>query len=254
VGAFTLRFPVRADATTRQRDDVAGPGTRAGDRWSTPEPRTERIVPDERLPPSPALGALPAGLWAAREHEETAGPVEVERPRRRAVRWAALAAMLGVAVLGVTALTLHAQRAAGGHAPSVPPAPPPAASPTSSTASPVISAPAAPSVSNGSAVALDPRSSRSAQPGIVLPRAAIAASSAAAAAAPADDCAGEVAFYSNDAWVIRGGPSTVESPAKNLVWRCGTFNLVAHSRFDPTQVKSTTISVSPKRRAVWDLR
>jgi hypothetical protein len=77
VGAFTLRFPVRADATTKQRDPEGDAGPRPPDRWNAPEPRTERIAPDERppftfggppgqarLPPDPPSSGEPWGLPA----------------------------------------------------------------------------------------------------------------------------------------------------------------------------------------------
>ena len=72
--------------------------------------------------------------------------------------------------------------------------------------------------------------------------------------APAEDCAGDVAFFSDTSWTITGGPRAVQSPSGPMTWPCGTYAIVATSRMDPTQVKSRSITVGPKRHTVVDLR
>jgi hypothetical protein len=64
---------------------------------------------------------------------------------------------------------------------------------------------------------------------------------------------GDVAIFSNGAWTVTGGPRAVESPAR-LSWPCGAYSLTARSRADPGETRSATLTVQPKRQAVFDLR
>ncbi len=113
VGAFTLRFP------TRQVDGASEPARASPDRWSAPEPRTERIAPVESPPSSgaPALvsdepGAPVPGARESHEAIEQDAPAApgADEPRRRALRRGAIAAVLGAALLGVVAFVTNAPR------------------------------------------------------------------------------------------------------------------------------------------------
>jgi eukaryotic-like serine/threonine-protein kinase len=260
VGAFTLRFPVRADATTRQQGSAGDAASRAPDRWSKPEPRTERIAPDEPSPGSSPPSGVATGLRAPEGAPEEGGePAELplDGPRQRSIRLGAIAAVVAAALLGVIAFFPRAPSSA---APTVPLAAPSSATPAAppeARAPPVVSvsAPPEPAVTaapapHASSRAAVPRGPASAAPPAV---AATATATATAAAAPPEDCSGDVAVFSEGAWVVSGGPRVVESPT-TVTWPCGTYALSARSRLDPGQVKTTTLTVGPKRRAVFELR
>ncbi len=277
VGAFTLRFPVRADATTRQRDEGEGTEPRP-DRWSTPEPRTERIAPEEARAapvlaeraehtdsPRPAdLGSAPYPAVHLPEPAEPPSGESMEEPRPRAVRRAAIAVLLAAAVFAVVAFAVRTPPHEGGLdaapptrgaaiAPSVPVSAAPAVAP--SEAAPSIPSPAPSSLPSTPPQPASPGGSppRRRTPPRPLGSAARSPTSAAPAAAPAG-CTGDVDFFSTEAWIITGGPRTVQSPTRNEAWACGTYALVARSRLDPTQVKTASVTVSPLAHARVDLR
>jgi serine/threonine-protein kinase len=276
VGAFTLRFPVRADATTRQHEPDADPTARPADRWNAPEPRTERIAADDLASgPLPSHGSEPfvfpvepgTGSGSVPEPVERAEPppsadAPVEGPRQRAIRRGALAAVAAAALLALVAFAVRPGPGAGAQAPSPPSSILPAATPPpeASAAGAVLSA------TPVSTVTPAPRSSTRVPPTRLTtsspagPPAATAPTGLPApaaeplkSAAPVEDCAGDVAFFSDGAWTIRGGPQPVQSPSPSVVWPCGTYALVATSRLDATS-KTRTITVGPKRRTVVDLR
>jgi hypothetical protein len=257
VGAFTLRFPVRADATTRQRDEEAGAEPRVPDRWSTPEPRTERIQPEALLETQaeaePGRGDPASAPYPAVHVPSGEVP---EAPRPRPVRWTAGAAVLAAAVLGLMAFAVRAPARDEGWVPP-PPAlgavPVPSAAVTAATVAPSAtsetSATAVPAAATASAVA----------PAAAAPRVSARVSAerppvSAAPAVVAPECTGAVAFFSDGSWTITGGPRAVQSPSPGEVWACGTYSLVARSRHDPTQVKTAQVTVSPLGHATVDLR
>jgi serine/threonine-protein kinase len=141
-GAFTLRFPVRADATTRQADDgeVRGEGATL-DRYSMPEPRTERIEPpspaggfpghgeagraggngrgDDLGPPSPAGGSQDAAQPGGSEPSPRTSPPPRLPVNSLSPTRAALTALVALAALGLAALAWRADPSPG--APLSPP-------------------------------------------------------------------------------------------------------------------------------------
>jgi serine/threonine protein kinase len=246
VGAFTLRFPVRADATTRQADDGAADGpSRTGDRYSKPEPRTERLEIAPRLSGAALLPEPPDAV----EPPEAGEPAAAAPARSPAIL--ALVVLAAMALLFVFPSLVRRPpptdpvRSSTSAAPpptSAPPAPPSASAPEPAIA--VVSA-ARPAVS------APPPSSRPIAP---HPSASAPPTATATAAPSSAECAGEVFIYSTGAWDVTGGPTSVQSPAGPLTWPCGTFALTARSRLDPTQSKSTSLRVQALRRAVFDLR
>lgn len=258
VGAFTLRFPVRADDTTRREGsaDAAVGSSRAVDRYSAPEPRTERIDLDQRL----SRAAASPELAPPADADELPAGVPPATARQRALRLVALAALALAAMVGILAITSSATRPHGPlFASASAPAPPASAAPIAASAG----AASAPELSPGLAVMARPASSApvpALSSRLPAPRASASAapsvtpSAAPATTAAAGDCAGEVSIYSSGAWDVSGGPSPVQSPAGPLVWPCGTFSLTARSRLDPSQVKTASLRVQPLRKAVFDLR
>jgi hypothetical protein len=249
VGAFTLRFPVRADATTRsdRSPDLAGlaersvlPGERRTvDPYATPEPRTERIAIEERVAP-------PA------ETEEEAAPSG--SPRQRAVRWAALGVVLLVAVLGAIPL---ARRLASSTAPSTGSS---SAATTGSAPSPpdpptAVTAPTAPAFSPPPTSRPLGRLPLARPPASAAPAPPSSAAPVVSAPPPDDDCRGAVRFTAPplESYTVTGGPQTVQGPGLYR-WPCRTFNLTARSRLDPTRIKSATVTVRPDREAAVDLK
>jgi serine/threonine-protein kinase len=232
-GGFTLRLPVRADATTRRAE--AGEGaesSRTLDRFAAPEPRTERISAVER--PAPVEPPIPAGVPDA--------------GRVRALRRAGLAAVAIVAVGGAVALSRRgpeprAPRVAASSAPPSSSAPPP-----SSEEAPAAPASAPAPTATASARALPPR---------VVPRASAAPaalSAAPSAPPPVDDgCTGKVKFRTEDSWEVAGGPSPTQTPAV-VEWRCGTYALTARYRPDPTITRSATVQVRAGQMAEVSFR
>jgi serine/threonine-protein kinase len=237
-GAFTLRFPVRADATTRNAGAVI---ERAAQTWDAPEPRTVRIDPNERIaPPNDDAGAAP--LPAVSERESALPEIPVQRSRWQAV----VGALLVVLVAGSFVLLFREKPERDARVPVQPTAPVSAV--TLSALVPVASVSAAPVADPPAPVASTPVPRSSARP--VAPKGSASAASSAAPATTAtaalpDDCTGEVRLASENSWVVTGGPSTVQSPISNLRWPCRTYTLTATSRVDPTQKRTATLRVSP---------
>jgi hypothetical protein len=69
-----------------------------------------------------------------------------------------------------------------------------------------------------------------------------------------DECVGLVDIFSEDAWVWSGGPSTVESPIRDVRWKCGSYRLAGHSRKDATEQRAVSVTVTPKGKATVDIR
>lgn len=238
-GAFTLRFPVRADATTRQADEGAA---RREDRFAGPEPRTERIEIGDRS--GEAIGGSIAGGIAGEERARDRDP-----PRAR----------IGIVIAGVAAVLVGAIAAwwrPAPRPPAMPALPPvttaPSADPPAVTAS--SADPPAPIATASSEAAPVPSASEAASAHPASPRVAPrTAATASAAPAAGDDCTGKVHFSSQDSWEIAGGPARAQTPGF-VVWRCGTYALTARYRPDPTQARRVTVTVRPDRTAEVTLR
>jgi serine/threonine-protein kinase len=169
VGAFTLRFPVRADATTRQR--TGAESLTRPDRFAPPEPRTERIDPSERrvfdggAPHTPAQGRHDGGDTAlgchdggdtdtpaldggtpepsvgtsslvgsalaghARPDEAAAPSGQADGPRQRTLRRGVITVVVAAALLGVAAFFTRAPRTVAPPGSSAPIAEAPASAP-----------------------------------------------------------------------------------------------------------------------------
>ena len=259
-GAFTLRLPVRADATTRQEPaGEAIEGRPPTDRYSAPEPRTERIdldadlapplapAPEPAPSPDPAMESrAPDPVMDSRAPDpvmDSRDPASEPRSPRRAIP----VAVLGAAAL--IAVALAAWVASIAMRPRVAPpvaitssAPPPVVS-SAPTADPAPTAAPVPTVSVAPAVT--PRPVAPLRPS--LPTAS-AAPTVTAAAAVDPDCTGTVRFSSEDSWSITGGPAPAQTPAV-VVWRCGTYTLTARYRPDPTRTRQVTVNVRPDRAA-----
>ncbi len=243
VGAFTLRFPTKQQRSGVSEATVAGA---AGDRWSAPEPRTERIALDERPPPSADVGPLPLLPVAIERAGERPSELPAEPssgPRQRAIRRGAILAVLAAALLAVVAFAVRAPGGGGVHA-----APASASTPVAPSAAP--SEPAlAPS---GEALVVT-----TAAPGprvsghLPVGRAPVPSVTATASAAPtataavdADTCRGKVHFASTGSWSVSGGPAPASTPAL-VTWRCGSYALTATSRFEPRIKRTVSVHVGP---------
>jgi serine/threonine-protein kinase len=264
-GAFTLRFPAPIETSTARRVDVP-------DRWSAPEPRTERIDPVEPVetnapesesaePPTAtalAVGGPAPPPPALRTSEARATPAPLAPTPSRAGARVALGLVAVVVVLGAAASSLRSPR--GRAVSDGPPlAPETSASPSAQdeppapSAAPVVTATVSATPSAHVRIPLA-RLAASAAPSAPALVSAIAATSAPAAASASAGCRGDVAFYSNQSWTILGGPSPVQTPHDRVEWPCGTYGLTARSRFDQAQVRTVSVTVSPAKRAVVDLR
>ena len=244
VGAFTLRFP-----TKQQRSGVSDPANGGGDRWSAPEPRTERILESERPPSGAAVLPLPlVGAVAERLPERTSElPAEApEGPRQRMIRRGAILAVVATALLGTVAFV---ERMSGTGRQAVAPPTPSAASALalgpSAPAPPPLDAPAVVSslvpAAHGSARGPAVRSPASSAPAVTV---SAAPSVTVSAAVDPDSCRGKVHFVTEGSWVVSGGPAPASTP--NLVtWRCGVYNLQARSRQDATVTRTATVHVGP---------
>jgi eukaryotic-like serine/threonine-protein kinase len=246
VGAFTLRFP------TKQRDGVSEHAGGAADRWSAPEPRTERIAADDRPPPSAAAVLLSTGTEIDRLPEDTVVPPSeppVGGPRQRAIRRGAVTALVAVMVLGLVAFVVRAppggDRREGSAAPSSLPVPPPAASEAppapAITLAAIATAVPAPRPSGRSLAAAS-----SSRPRPLAEASATAAPPGPATAAPVDttSCTGAVHFSSATSWDVSGGPAPAQTPNR-VVWRCGDYTLMARSRVDSTVTRTVAVHVGP---------
>ncbi len=242
VGAFTLRFPTKQVSGVSQPANGAAGGA---DRWSAPEPRTERIVLDEPAPVPLLLltePERPIELPPERASELPADPPE--SPRQRAIRRGAVAAVVAVALLGLVALGLRAPRGGEGRAASASTSAAPAP-----TLAPSEMAPA-PSTTSALAVTATPArpGSGRAPSGRATASAAPSATASAAPLAPveADSCRGKVHFTTSpgSTWVVSGGPAPAQAPDR-VVWRCGNYNLLARSRVDATVTRAVSVHVSP---------
>jgi serine/threonine-protein kinase len=239
-GAFTLRFPVRADATTRQ---VEEPLTQGGghtlDRYAAPEPRTEALAPEERAAPiaEPDRAAV---------IEEVVPPRNEGRPR--VLRNAALVVLLAAAGLAIFIFSVRTPAPVPSHAPA---ASAPALPPVASAPPPVASSvPAAEPEPSGVAPAPPKASAIPARVPIARPPVSAPAPPATVSAAPPreDDCTGKVHFSSDDSWDVSGGPSPAQTPGI-VTWRCGNYSLTARYRPDPSQTRSVSVQVRPDRQA-----
>ncbi len=247
VGAFTLRLPVRAEVTTRNERGLVPaeadrpPGDRRTvDPYAAPEPRTERLAPEEIATPPLA--------------EEQAAP-PAEDPRQRTVRRVAIAVVLLVTAIGAIPL---ARRFATPPAPvaSASAVPPPASAPSASGA-PAGAASPAPAASPMPVVRPPAHPlglPSSARPPAIAPTSASAAP-AVAPPPPDDDCKGKVHFVTpvEETYVVSGGPQQVQAPGV-YTWRCGPYALTARSRVDATRVKTVRVNVRPDQQAEADLR
>jgi serine/threonine protein kinase len=264
--AFTLRFPSANDALTESERASHVP-----DRWSAPEPRTERIdPPSEPLAESePAMATAMAlrGL-APRSTPAPGPPTALEAPRSTPGARVAVAVVAALCAVGAAAVSLHSPappvpRAGGAATSSTTPPPTAELEPPAASSAPLEPPPLASAVAVSSArvrplsarPTATPTATNAAAPApapsvTVVSVPAAAASKASAATA----CRGEVAFYSNESWTIQGGPSAVQTPRDGIEWPCGTYGLTARSRFDASQVRAVSVTVRPDQRAVVDLR
>lgn len=74
-----------------------------------------------------------------------------------------------------------------------------------------------------------------------------------ASAAPPPDCRGSVWLRADHAWRVTAGSVTAEAPDK-ATWPCGTYEVVATSKLDPSLVRHMQITISPTATATIDLR
>jgi serine/threonine-protein kinase len=65
-------------------------------------------------------------------------------------------------------------------------------------------------------------------------------------------CRGAISLFASHAWVVSGGPSTIEAPGR-YDWPCGHFSLHAVSRTDAAE-KSRAVVIQAGAPAVVDLR
>lgn len=252
-GAFTLRFPVRADATTRPESVGEAIESRPPtDRYSAPEPRTERIdldaapAPPLALAPAPPLAPAPAPAPPPDPAMESRAPASEPRSHHRALLVLVLGAAALIAVAGVAWVATRPRVATPIAITSSAPTPAlssaPAVASIAPTASAAITADPVPTTSAAPAVTPRPAPVRTSLP------TAGASPTATAAAAVDPDCTGTVRFSSEDSWSITGGPAPAQTPAV-VVWRCGTYALTARYRPDPTRTRQVTVNVRPDRAA-----
>ena len=92
-------------------------------------------------------------------------------------------------------------------------------------------------------------------PSAKIPLPAPSASSAIPEPSPAvqADCTGNIQIASKGSFTVSGGPSVVQSPGV-YAWRCGSYNLRAVSRADPSVVKNAGVVVKAGSTAIVDLR
>lgn len=72
-------------------------------------------------------------------------------------------------------------------------------------------------------------------------------------APPPEECMGTLKIASNGSFSVSGGPAVVQSPGV-YTWRCGSYNLRAVSRADPSQSKSASVVIRAGGTALVDLR
>ncbi len=90
-------------------------------------------------------------------------------------------------------------------------------------------------------------------PRVVAARPSTSASVKPTASAPPSDCRGAVWLRADHAWRVTAGSVVAEAPDR-ATWPCGTYDVVATSKLDPSMVRHVQITISPTATATVDLR